>query len=169
MLNISTNTIRKYEEDFQLNIARNELGHRIYRQEDVEILKQIIEMKNTGANIHVIRKVLLKNHIVDEQREANASLVTLDQITVSEFKEIMLKQVAEMILQREKELVEEFEQKLESAREEIAHQIRCEFEKREEKIREQIEAENQKLLIKINEMREKEKNKGFFRKFFSKE
>jgi len=57
-LGIKSPTLRKYENDYELYIPRDELGHRFYSQENLEIFQQILTMKAEGANIHAIKKSL---------------------------------------------------------------------------------------------------------------
>ncbi|HDR5039246.1 TPA: MerR family transcriptional regulator, partial [Bacillus anthracis] len=52
-LSISVSAVRKYEQDYSLDIMRNEIGHRVYTDSDIDILKRIIELKKEGANIHL--------------------------------------------------------------------------------------------------------------------
>lgn len=57
-LGIKSPTLRKYENDYELYIPRNELGHRFYSRDHLEVFQHILTMKAEGANIHVIKKSL---------------------------------------------------------------------------------------------------------------
>ena len=57
-LGIKSPTLRKYENDYELYIPRNELGHRFYSQDHLEVFQHILTMKAEGANIHAIKKSL---------------------------------------------------------------------------------------------------------------
>ena len=58
LLEIKSPTLRKYEDDYDLYIPRDELGHRFYTQEHLEVLQHILAMKAEGSNIHAIKKSL---------------------------------------------------------------------------------------------------------------
>ena len=55
-LGIKSPTLRKYENDYELYIPRDELGHRFYTQEHLKVLQHILAMKAEGSNIHAIKK-----------------------------------------------------------------------------------------------------------------
>ena len=40
-----------WEEELELNIPRNELGHRYYREEEIQLLNCIKELKNKGFQL----------------------------------------------------------------------------------------------------------------------
>lgn len=150
-LNIKDSTLRKWESDYDLNIPRNELGHRFYTDKEIEVLKQIVKLKDSGANIHVIKRILDRSVEAIEQKEQALELVTLDKLTAADLKEVMLKQFSEIMLQREEELTRRYEEKLEQVKNEIREEIRLEFEKQQE----QRAVENQKLLDYIENTRQK--------------
>lgn len=144
LLNISDHTLRKYENDFNLKIPRNDMGHRYYTEKEVELFKRILDWKEKGFNKTTINNLL--NHSVEalEQKEKAIELVTLDKLTGADLKELMFKQIVDVISEREKELKQEFEETLEKK-----------LELHEQKIREQIRSENQKLMDYIEKQREK--------------
>lgn len=157
VLSISESTIRKYEKDYDLKIPRNEIGNRYYTEKDLELFKQIIELKNNNFNIHQIRKLLNKSTIAQEQSDQALNLMKIDQLTVHELKETMASYISEIIMQKEKELTQEYETKLETAKNEIL-----------ESFQKNISSENQKLIDYIESNREKDKNRNIFSRIFKK-
>lgn len=149
---IKVSTIRKYEKDFNLKIPRNDMQYRYYTDKEIAVYKQIKKMKDSGASLVFIRNLLEKSVDVIDQKEQALELVTLDRLTGAELKEVMVKQIDDIIKKRDECLKNEFEQMLE-------HQ--------KLKIREEIKAENQKLMSYIENKR-KERSKGFFSKMFIK-
>lgn len=130
-LSISVSTIRKYEQDYRLNIMRNESNNRVYTEDDIEVLKKIIELKSEGANIHLIRKILAKEDIVAEVPEVIEEN-KLDAYSIDLFKV---------------QLIKEFEGVLDKK-----------LEEQEKRIREQIKAENQRLIDYIDSARSEKKS-----------
>lgn len=166
-LGVNKQTLRKWEKDFNLKVPRNEMGHRYYTEYEVEILENIQNMKDEGANIRVINKILSRSETAKEQREQALELVTLDKLTGKELKEMMIEQISDIVVEREVELKKEYESKIDDFEESINERISKELEKQEIKIREQINSENAKLL---NYMKERDKNnkKSWWKKIFKK-
>lgn len=164
MLGISDATLRKYEKDYSLKIPRNELGHRFYTAKEIEVFQQIVNLKEQGANIHVIKKILSRSDSVQEQKEQALELVTLDKLTGAEFKELMMSQMAKIMINREKELTRHFEEKLDGIKDKLSEEIRKELKNQQE----QRKLENERLLGYIAATREEENKKSFWDKIFGK-
>lgn len=66
-------TLRYWEEELHLDVQRNEMGHRYYREEDIEVFRAIKTLKNQGYQLRAI-KMLLPEIISESkksQREAS--------------------------------------------------------------------------------------------------
>ena len=46
LLEVENHVLRYWEEELELTIPRNELGHRYYREEEIQLLNCIKELKN---------------------------------------------------------------------------------------------------------------------------
>lgn len=55
---VEAHVLRYWEEELQLAIRRNEMGHRCYTTEDIERLQQIKLLKEQGLQLKAIRSVL---------------------------------------------------------------------------------------------------------------
>lgn len=55
ILNVHAHTLRYWEEELQLKIPRNELGHRVYYDEQVELFRCIKDLKEQGYQLNAIR------------------------------------------------------------------------------------------------------------------
>ena len=58
MLNIEAHVLRYWEDELELDIPRNDIGHRTYRDKEMNIFKQIRDYKNDGLSLHEIKKIL---------------------------------------------------------------------------------------------------------------
>lgn len=144
---LSPSTIRKYEKDYNLEIMRNESNNRVYTDRDIEIFEKIINLKKEGANIHLIRKILANEGVIDNVPEV-LEYKDLHSGSLEEFKMELVEQIT-------KNVNKEFEKILDEK-----------LHEQENKIREQIRAENQKLMNYIEEKREEKSS--FWRKLFRK-
>lgn len=63
-VNVEAHVLRYWEEELDLPIKRNELGHRYYTEEDVKIFQEIRELKERGLQLKAIR-LILKNGKLD--------------------------------------------------------------------------------------------------------
>lgn len=57
-LEVESHVLRYWEEELNLEIPRNEMGHRYYREEELEMLKCIKELKARGFQLKTIRQIL---------------------------------------------------------------------------------------------------------------
>ncbi|MCM1088918.1 MAG: helix-turn-helix domain-containing protein [Muribaculaceae bacterium] len=55
---VETHVLRYWEEELQLPIKRNEMGHRYYTMEDVDQFKEIKMLKEQGLQLKAIRTIL---------------------------------------------------------------------------------------------------------------
>lgn len=58
LLEVENHVLRYWEEELELNIPRNELGHRYYREEEIQLLHCIKELKNKGFQLKAVKEVL---------------------------------------------------------------------------------------------------------------
>ena len=58
LLEVENHVLRYWEEELELNIPRNELGHRYYREEEIQLLNCIKELKNKGFQLKAVKEVL---------------------------------------------------------------------------------------------------------------
>ncbi|MBE5905995.1 MAG: MerR family transcriptional regulator [Lachnospiraceae bacterium] len=55
ILNVHAHTLRYWEEELHLTIPRNELGHRVYYQEQLDMFRNIKGLKEEGYQLNAIR------------------------------------------------------------------------------------------------------------------
>lgn len=55
---IESHVLRYWEEELDLEIPRNEMGHRYYTENQIELFKQIKELKDKGYQLKAVKSVL---------------------------------------------------------------------------------------------------------------
>ncbi|MGL4362074.1 MAG: MerR family transcriptional regulator [Cellulosilyticaceae bacterium] len=73
ILDIEAYVLRYYEKELGLDIHRNSQGHRIYCEEDINVLRQIKELREQGLELKAI-----KNRIHASEEEGIESLMQID-------------------------------------------------------------------------------------------
>ena len=75
LVDVESHVLRYWEEELQLPIKRNELGHRYYTAKDVERFKEIKELKERGLQLKAIRLFLkdgkVENVEITEKLQSN--------------------------------------------------------------------------------------------------
>ena len=61
LLSVEPHVLRYWEEELELNIERNEMGHRYYSEKDIRLLKEVKRLKENGISLKAIRNALKKN------------------------------------------------------------------------------------------------------------
>lgn len=55
LIEVESHVLRYWEEELELPIARNEMGHRYYTEDDIRLLKHIKELKERGYQLKAIK------------------------------------------------------------------------------------------------------------------
>lgn len=55
---VEAHVLRYWEEELELPVKRNEMGHRLYTEEDIKQLQRIKELKEQGLQLKAIRSVM---------------------------------------------------------------------------------------------------------------
>ncbi len=58
MVEVENHVLRYWEEELELDIPRNEMGHRFYREADVKLLRSVKDLKEQGFQLKAIKKLL---------------------------------------------------------------------------------------------------------------
>ncbi len=58
LINVEAHVLRYWEEELQLPIKRNELGHRYYTEDDRELFLRVKQLKEKGIQLKGIRSIL---------------------------------------------------------------------------------------------------------------
>lgn len=148
--NLSDGTIRKYEKDYNINIPRNELGHRYYTEKEIAVFDHIINLKDQGANIHIINKMLDRSVDFKEQQETSLDLITMDKMTGLEVKQLLDSYLSDAIIEKERQIIEEYDIKLQEVKKEIQEEVILSMKEEFQKQNELLKKENEDLISKLN-------------------
>ncbi len=55
LVEVESHVLRYWEEELELPIARNEMGHRYYTEDDIQLLKHIKKLKERGYQLKAIK------------------------------------------------------------------------------------------------------------------
>ena len=55
MLEVENHVLRYWEEELELPIPRNELGHRYYRESEIKLLRSVKDLKEQGFQLKVFK------------------------------------------------------------------------------------------------------------------
>lgn len=58
LVNVESHVLRYWEEELDLHIGRNELGHRFYTRENIKEFQKIKSLKDQGYQLKAIKKLL---------------------------------------------------------------------------------------------------------------
>lgn len=146
-VHVESHVLRYWEEELGLPIKRNEQGHRVYTQEDVERFIRIKDLKDQGLQLKAVRTILGQSP--EERRENPFAQKQLTKIGKNgDMKVVQLKPSDELKwkeLKSERHVPEAKEQHKEAAdRQELAIQIKGMENARAGEAELQAQDENQK-------------------------
>ena len=90
---VENHVLRYWEEELQLPIKRNEMGHRYYTDQDVKQLQEIKLLKEQGLQLKAIRMILFKT--TENQMS--------DSVTVNDGSDRIMEMVKERVEEKTKE------------------------------------------------------------------
>ncbi len=75
MLGVESHVLRYWEEELNVIIPRNEMGHRYYTEHHINLLKNVRDLKNQGYSLRTIKMMLTDpDEVKEERRNARANM-----------------------------------------------------------------------------------------------
>lgn len=74
-IDVEQYTLRYWEEELELDIQRNEMGHRYYRDEDLEVFKAVKNLKDKGYQLRAIKMMLPEIIKISKHENTNVEQV----------------------------------------------------------------------------------------------
>ena len=71
IVHVESHVLRYWEEELNLKVPRNEMGHRYYTKENIEEFQRIKELKEKGYQLKAIRMFLHHGEVMDLGIDAN--------------------------------------------------------------------------------------------------
>lgn len=105
LLHVESHVLRYWEDELGLSIPRNKMGHRIYQQKQIELLKQIIQWKEEGLSLKEISERIPPTNsrqIIPYPAPTTAVVTAEDKM--QQFKAILGRIVSEAIKENSQEL-----------------------------------------------------------------
>lgn len=92
-LEVESHVLRYWEEELNLDIPRNEMGHRYYREEEIQMLECIKELKARGFQLKTIKQIL------SELQEGKGQAVDkLNEMKIAEARNLEAREVQEDVV-----------------------------------------------------------------------
>ena len=120
MVHVETHVLRYWEDELDLTIPRNEMGHRYYTRDNIKEFQRIKDLKDQGYQLKAIRMILHNGKLEDTDEEELLSAERLPTIQaeeaveyhssltpeerMSQFRELMSDIVGHAIAQNNEEL-----------------------------------------------------------------
>lgn len=93
-VDVESHVLRYWEEELEMNIPRNEMGHRCYTDFHIRLFKQIKELKEKGYQLKAIKAALAKS--LETEGEVVVPTDVLEEDVVAALKECTEKENAEL-------------------------------------------------------------------------
>ena len=89
LVEVESHVLRYWEEELELPIARNEMGHRYYTEDDIQLLKHIKKLKERGYQLKSIKMDISEKGELIPQEEVFSQEETLPQTLKPEKPEVL--------------------------------------------------------------------------------
>ncbi|SFQ21310.1 DNA-binding transcriptional regulator, MerR family [Lachnospiraceae bacterium XBB1006] len=143
ILNVHAHTLRYWEEELQLTIPRNELGHRVYYEEQLDMFRNIKELKEEGYQLNAIRtQVGMEMHDYMNSTSSFKDYTASKEEKMQKFQEMIADAVRLAILENKeligKELTEGMRDEMQCLAEMMDRNQERRYQKLDEAIRNQV-------------------------------
>ena len=144
MLGVKSHVLRYWEEELNVSIPRNEMGHRYYTENHINLLKNVRDLKDQGYSLRTIKMMLTdpdrqdgnKGMVMTPAMQQNRRLEVSEPSgsKMEQFQEIMDKVVAKAMKQQTAQLGKEVSGHVsETVLKEMNYLMRIQDEKEEER------------------------------------
>lgn len=163
---VETHVLRYWEEELQLPIKRNEMGHRYYTMEDVKRFQEIKRLKEQGLQLKAIRTVIQKGDTGEQELVLGKREKYIISLSKDESKEEKIARLQYLLQQMMTEAVKTANQELcTEMKESVIKELDYQFRAREEREEEHWQKEEEHFRKLDELLREKNKTKDKTGKF----
>ncbi|RDU24453.1 MerR family transcriptional regulator [Anaerosacchariphilus polymeriproducens] len=118
LVDVEAHVLRYWEEELELDILRNEMGHRYYTEENIRQFKKIKELKEQGFQLKAIKMLIIENDLsvpMESKKMKNSPNVTAAQSDkMKQFQAMMNSMIAKALLENSEQLSKEVGQHVSS-------------------------------------------------------
>ncbi len=161
MLNVESHVLRYWEEELEINIPRNEMGHRYYTDFHINLLRHVRDLKKQGYGLRAIKMMI--SDPKDTPRVPEITVASVPEIASAEtnnkmeqFQEIMTRIVSNALKESttdlKKDLSEDVSQNVLKG---VNYIMRVQDEKEEERFKKLDEALRNKQKSNKKEIKKK--------------
>ena len=181
LVEVESHVLRYWEEELELPIARNEMGHRYYTEDDIQLLKHIKKLKERGYQLKAIKMDISEKTEVISREETPFGEEMLPQAVkperpevlssnaekMQQFQSILSKALGQALKEQQENLGRELGVRVaDQVTKEMNYQFRAQEEQQEayyRKLDEKIQSVK-KRNIKTKKEKPEKKKKVLFRK-----
>lgn len=140
LVEVESHVLRYWEEELELPIARNEMGHRYYTEDDIQLLKHIKKLKERGYQLKAIKMDISENGELIPPEESMAPAVKREKSEVlsnnaekmQQFQAVLSKALGQAIRENQDSLGKELGNRVaDQVTKEINYQFRAQEEAQE--------------------------------------
>ena len=107
MVHVETHVLRYWEEELELAIPRNEMGHRYYTRENIKEFQKIKELKEQGYQLKAIRMILHTGKAEPAEEKEQLLPTLTPEERMAQFRELMSDIVGQAVSQNNEALSEQ--------------------------------------------------------------
>ena len=173
LVEVESHVLRYWEEELELPIARNEMGHRYYTEDDIQLLKHIKKLKERGYQLKAIKMDISENGELIPREETGIQEVAREKTEVlnsnaekmQQFQSILSKALGQALRENQDSLSRELGGRVaDQVTKEMNYQFRAQEEAQEayfRKLDERIQTVKKRNAKVKKEKVKPEKKKGF--------
>ena len=140
LVEVESHVLRYWEEELELPIARNEMGHRYYTEDDIQLLKHIKKLKERGYQLKAIKMDISENGELIPREETlpqelpreNAVVLNDNAEKMQQFQHVLSKALGQALRENQESLGRELGGRVaDQVSKEINYQFRAQEERQE--------------------------------------
>lgn len=128
---VESHVLRYWEEELNLPIPRNEMGHRYYGDREIKLLKEVKEQKKQGAQLKEIKQMLPALLVPQEVQKEETKVIPFpneQNQKMEQFQDIMIKIVGQALKNHEADMSRQVGQRV---AEQVVKEVDYHFRERE--------------------------------------
>ena len=171
MVEVESHVLRYWEEELELPIARNEMGHRYYTEDDIQMLRRIKVLKERGYQLKAIKMdISKKGEVVNpvemfpqEVKREKPEVVNLNVHKMQQFQTILSKALGQALQENQEVLGKNLGGQIaDQVSKEMNYQLRAHEEQQEAHIKKLDESI--RMVLDRNGKKKKEKKEKSVKK-----